>query len=150
MDIIRRNSAQRERIYEIISASKDHPTALRVYEQLRKETPSVSLGNLYRNIGILLEEGRIASRDIGNGVVRYDAIIGDHCHFVCERCGSVSDFDMPLHREITEEARRRSRHDIRGHSIQFHGVCRMCKLSCRTALGSNKYMYSQQKPRRDK
>jgi Fur family transcriptional regulator, peroxide stress response regulator len=129
----RRKSPQRERIFQIIAGSKGHPKALNIYEQLRKEMPSVSLGNLYRNIGILLEEGRIAGRDVGDGIVRYDAIIGDHSHFVCERCGSVSDFDLPLHREITEEARRKSCHDIRGHTIQFHGVCRKCMPPCKTA-----------------
>ncbi|MDO9069271.1 MAG: transcriptional repressor [Deltaproteobacteria bacterium] len=123
----RRNSLQRERIFKIISESKGHPKALDVYEQLCKEKPSVSLGNLYRNMGILLEEGRIADRDVGDGNIRYDAIVGDHSHFVCERCGTVTDFDMPLHREITEEARRRTCHDIRSHTIQFHGVCRKCK-----------------------
>jgi Fur family transcriptional regulator, peroxide stress response regulator len=134
----RRKSAQRERIYEIISAGKDHPTALRVYDLLRKEMPTVSLGNLYRNIGILQEDGRIAGRDVGDGVVRYDAVTSDHCHFVCERCGSVSDFDMPLHRELTEEARRKSIHEIRGYTIQFHGVCRKCLPSSKTASGGKR------------
>ena len=134
----RRNSFQRERIFQIIAGSKGHPKALNIYEQLRKEMPSVSLGNVYRNIAILQEEGRIASRDVGDGIGRYDAIIGDHCHFVCKRCGAVSDFDMPLHGEITEEARRKSCHDIRGHTIQFHGVCRKCMPSSKTALGGKR------------
>ncbi|MDP2807203.1 MAG: transcriptional repressor [bacterium] len=134
----RRNSPQREKIFQIIAESRDHPTALNIYEQLRKAAPPASLGNVYRNIAIIQEEGRIASRDVGDGVVHYDAVTGDHCHFVCEHCGSVSDFDMPLHREITEEARRKSSHDIRGHTIQFHGVCRKCIPPSKTAGGGKR------------
>ncbi|MCU0275811.1 MAG: transcriptional repressor [Acidobacteria bacterium] len=69
----RRKSAQRERIYETILSSKAHPSAQDVYARLKYEMPSLSLGNVYRNIAILLEEGRIQGGEFGSGIVRYDA-----------------------------------------------------------------------------
>ena len=63
MNIKRRKSRQRERIYELLRTRKDHPTAQDVYARLKYEMPSLSLGNVYRNIAILLEEGRI--RELG-------------------------------------------------------------------------------------
>ncbi|MBN2346344.1 MAG: transcriptional repressor [Candidatus Aminicenantes bacterium] len=122
----RRKSCQRERIFQVIKESGDHPTALQVYESLRREMPSLSLGNVYRNIAILLEEGRIQGGEFGSGTVRYDAVTRSHYHFVCERCGSVSDFAMPPQEEITEAARRLSPHRISGHTIRFFGVCAGC------------------------
>jgi Fur family transcriptional regulator, peroxide stress response regulator len=126
METQRRNSRQRERIYEVLAASKAHPTAQDVYDRLKKEMPHLSLGNVYRNIAILLEEGRIQGGEFGSGMVRYDAVTGAHYHFVCERCGTVSDFAMPAQDDITAAARRFSEHRIAGHTIRFFGVCADC------------------------
>jgi len=126
MTIQRRNSKQREKIYETIRSHNAHPTALEVYARLKKEMPSLSLGNVYRNIAILLEEGRIQGGEFGSGTVRYDAVTGSHYHFVCERCGTVSDFAMPAQNHITAAARSYSPHRIAGHTIRFYGVCAAC------------------------
>ena len=122
----RRKSAQRERIHELLRASKEHPTAQAIYDRLKPEMPSLSLGNVYRNIAILLEEGRIQGGEFGSGTVRYDAVTDPHYHFVCERCGMVSDFAMPADAGITAAARRYSPHRIAGHTIRFYGVCAGC------------------------
>lgn len=126
MELHRRNSKQRERIYEAISASRSHPTAQEVYGALKRETPRLSLGNVYRNIAILLEEGRIQGGEFGSGTVRYDAVTSGHYHFVCESCGKVSDFAMPERHELTAAARRLSPHRVSGHTVRFYGVCAGC------------------------
>jgi Fur family peroxide stress response transcriptional regulator len=122
----RRKSEQREKIHEAIMASKAHPTAQDVYDKLKKEMPSLSLGNVYRNIAILLEEGSIQGGEFGSGAVRYDAVVDTHYHFVCERCGTVSDFAMPARDDITAAARRFSTHRIAGHTVRFYGACADC------------------------
>jgi Fur family peroxide stress response transcriptional regulator len=109
-----------------VRASKDHPSAQAIYDRLKPEMPSLSLGNVYRNIAILLEEGRLQSGEFGNGTVRYDAVVSGHYHFVCERCGGVSDFAMAARDEITEAARRLSPHRISGHTVRFYGICAGC------------------------
>ncbi len=105
----------------------DHPTAQSVYETLKKEMPSISLGNVYRNINILVEEGRITRRDFGDGIEHYDAIPGLHYHFICDTCKAVTDFPMPLQDLITKKARGMSKHRISGHTIQFYGTCDACR-----------------------
>jgi len=122
----RRKSRLRERIYGAIASSKAHPSAQDVYDGLRKEIPRLSLGSVYRNIAILLEEGRIRSGDFGLSSARYDADTSSHCHFVCERCGAVLDFDMPAADGIDAAARKLSSHRIHGHAIRFFGVCSRC------------------------
>lgn len=123
---VRRKSRQREQIYEYIRASERHPTALEVYGGLRKELPSMSVGNLYRNLGVLIEEGRVRIRIFNDGVERFDAIIEPHYHFICERCGAITDFEMPPQRSIMKKARAMSKHTISEHTITFYGTCRKC------------------------
>jgi Fur family peroxide stress response transcriptional regulator len=126
MKPVRRNSKQRERIFELIQSSKEHPTAQRIYEILKKEIKSLSIGNVYRNIRILIEQGRILCRDFGDGIEHYDAIIEIHYHFICEKCKSVSDFSMPIQESITKNAQKLSKHLIKGHTIHFYGTCENC------------------------
>lgn len=127
MKTIRRKSRQREKIYELIKSRMDHPTAQWVYETLKKEMLSLSIGNVYRNIKILSEQKRIISREFGDGIEHYDAITEIHYHFVCEKCKTVSDFSMQIQDIITEKARKMSKHSIKGHTIQFFGICEKCK-----------------------
>ena len=126
MDIKRRRSLHRERIYEIIKNSSLHPTALWIYDFLKKEIPSLALGNVYRNLKILVEEGRIKIRDFGDGIEHYDAIIQLHYHFICEKCKVIIDFMIPVQNNITKLAQEKTRHNLTGHTIQFFGVCEEC------------------------
>ena len=78
MEKVRRKSKQRDRIYELIKSSSEHPTAGWIYNILRKDSPSVSMGNIYRNIKILIEDGLIKAREFSDGIVHYDAITAAH------------------------------------------------------------------------
>ncbi len=127
MKPVRRKSRQRERIYEFMQSRMDHPTAHSVYEALKKEMPSISLGNVYRNINILVEEGRITRREFGDGIDHYDAIQGLHYHFICDTCKTVTDFPMQPQDLIMKKARGMSKHRISGHTIQFFGTCDTCR-----------------------
>ncbi len=123
---MRRKSWQRERIYSYILESSLHPTAQQVFQALKKEMPKLSLGNTYRNIRILVEEGRLSSRKFKDGVERFDATTELHYHLVCERCGAVQDLDMPALKGIVRKAQKYSTVPILGHTIQFFGICGQC------------------------
>ena len=127
MNTKRRKSKQREMIYTIIESTDTHPTALTVYDELRKEMPTVSMGNVYRNIKILIEEKRIECREFGDGVEHYDAITELHYHFVCKKCNTISDFNIPVQKEVIEIAQKATKNTITGHTIQFYGICENCK-----------------------
>lgn len=86
-----RYSHQRERIYEYLAESREHPSAEMVYNDLRPEIPGLSLGTVYRNLKLLEELGKVRRVASFNGSERYDACCGDHAHFLCEKCGRLSD-----------------------------------------------------------
>ena len=126
--IKRRKSVQRELIFEIIKNCPTHPTATYVYDVLRKQNKSASLGNVYRNIKILIEEGRIESRNFSSGLESYDAITQIHYHFICDKCKEITDLPLSIQTFITELANKKSGHNIDRQTIQFFGVCEKCKL----------------------
>jgi Fur family transcriptional regulator, peroxide stress response regulator len=133
MKPIRRKSKQRERIFELIQTSSEHPTAQKIFEILKNEIKSPSIGNVYRNIRILIEQGLIISRDFGDGIEHFDATTQIHYHFICEKCKSVSDFIMPVQESITKKAQKISKHTIMCHTIHFYGICKKCKKNIKKA-----------------
>ena len=86
-----RYSHQREMIYQYLLMSKEHPSAEMIYDGLREMIPDLSLGTVYRNLKLLEQIGKIRRVTSYEGSERYDAICGDHVHFLCESCGSVRD-----------------------------------------------------------
>ena len=81
-----RRSKQRERILELLQSTEAHPTASWVFGKLRKEFPNLSLGTVYRNIGILIQQGLLSRIAFGSTFDRLDANTKPHYHFICENC----------------------------------------------------------------
>ena len=90
-----RHSRQRERIYEYLTQTHEHPSAETVYNDLRPEIPGLSLGTVYRNLKLLEDLGKVRRVASFQGTERYDAITGDHVHFLCSCCGRIRDLDTP-------------------------------------------------------
>ena len=73
-----RKSKQRQKILGLLKATKSHPTASWIYEKLKHEFPSLSLGNVYRNLSILVEQGCIQELKFGSTFDRYDGNVNPH------------------------------------------------------------------------
>lgn len=58
-------SRQRELIKRNMLSRYDHPTADAVYTSIREEIPNISLGTVYRNLRLLVDQGEILSLDMG-------------------------------------------------------------------------------------
>ena len=119
-----RRSRQRDRILELLRSTGIHPTASWVYDRLRHEFPNLSLGTVYRNLNILTEQGLIRKIDFGSTYDRYDANISHHYHFICERCGSISDLDLSVNEALNEEVDKAAK--TMRHRIEFFGICENC------------------------
>ncbi|MBU5625322.1 transcriptional repressor [Oscillibacter sp. MSJ-2] len=119
-----RYSARRERIYESVAASCEHPSAEMIYNQLKSELPQLSLGTVYRNLNQLAEEGRLSRLDSGSAD-RFDATVAPHTHFCCTACGRVLDLPVPYDPALDREAERWGC-KVKGHSLTFLGICSGC------------------------
>ena len=104
-----------------------HPTADWIYDQLRDEFPNLSMGTVYRNLSILIEQGLIKKIDFGSTFDRFDANIGPHYHFVCERCGSIIDLELPVDAGLNDRVNRSTRFHANRYRIEFFGVCDRCQ-----------------------
>ena len=121
-----RHSHQRERIYEYLTQSCEHPSAEMVYNDLRPEIPGLSLGTVYRNLKLLEELGKIRRVTCHQGTERYDAICGDHAHFLCQKCGMLHDLSCADIRKIRETIRMEAGYTVEKLDITISGICPNC------------------------
>ena len=121
-----KRSKQRERIYALLQKTSIHPTASWIYDQLKSEFPDLSMGTVYRNLNILVEQGLIRKIDFGSTFDRYDANTAPHYHFICERCGSITDLAMPIDTTLNEKVESTTSFKAKRHRIEFYGFCDRC------------------------
>ena len=122
-----RQSKHRERILELLRSTDTHPTADWVYDQLKKEYPQLSLGTVYRNLTILLEMGLAKKIHFGSTYDRFEAKTEPHYHLICESCGKIHDFNMPIANDLITQATELTGFTIHHHKLEFFGLCEDCE-----------------------
>ncbi|HHU62161.1 MAG: transcriptional repressor [Bacillota bacterium] len=121
-----RKTKQREVILDVLRNTTCHPTADWVYQEVRKQMPHVSLGTIYRNLKTLSEHGEIQELCFGSTHSRFDANAHQHYHFVCEKCDIIEDIHMSAMDELEQKAEQMGDFKIRGHRLEFYGLCAQC------------------------
>ena len=119
-------SRQREAVIECLRNRHDHPTADALFQTLREEDPKISLGTVYRNLGLLVELGEIRKISTGDGCERYDYITEDHYHFICNHCGRIFDLDTKQMEGIHNSVVNENIANIDSHELTFYGICKEC------------------------
>lgn len=128
----RRETRQRRLVYEAVAGTESHPTAEWVYARVRRAMPRVSLGTVYRNLQLLVADGRLKAWTRGR-TTRFDADLSSHDHFSCEGCGLWIDLERmgksfsPWEKKLAAQG-----HEVRDRVLEFIGLCRECRRKKRT------------------
>ena len=120
-------SRQRESIRNYVAGTKEHPTADIIYNNIKKEYPNISLGTVYRNLNLLVEQGEIQKLSCGDGIDHFDYNTSEHYHFICTECNKVLDLEMEPISHINVIAGANFDGVIEGNTTYFYGKCPDCK-----------------------
>lgn len=90
----RRNTIQRSLVLEAVNKLHCHASADEVYDEIKKEHPTISRATVYRNLNLLAQMGQIRRLELPGGADRFDHICTNHCHIKCRVCGRIFDVDM--------------------------------------------------------
>lgn len=127
MEAKRNNSRKRQALLDALCATKEHPSAEMLYNTLKPDIPELSLGTVYRNLSLLVEDGTIITVGKVDGQERYDATTLPHAHFICRRCRRVIDLDLPdMVSSMYEEIERGTGCRANGFSLTLNGLCNAC------------------------
>ena len=127
-----RETRQRRVVYETIKDTFSHPTADWIFEQVRHKLPKVSLGTVYRNLGVLKDEGLVREIYGNDRRAHYDAETKPYVHFICSVCDQIVDVHG------VKKADWRTLKDLVGcvvddQAVVFSGRCTTCRQDTKNA-----------------
>ena len=125
-----RNTKQRKAIFDAIENHGGHLTADDIYRLVKRRFPRLSLGTVYRNLRVLVEQGGLRELDFGMAVTYFETTKDSHYHLICRVCGRIADADIPVERRLQSvvgHARSLDGFRIENHRLDFIGVCAACQ-----------------------
>ncbi len=118
---------QRIAVCRFALSSKEHPSARKVYSEVKKIHPTVSLSTVYKTLHILKELGMLQELSSSLSQTRFDPNVKLHLNLVCLQCGTISDVDDPVGEELIRTLTGAAEFTVTEHHLDVYGVCRKCK-----------------------
>jgi Fur family peroxide stress response transcriptional regulator len=133
----RRQTNQRQWVLSALRAN-GHMSALDIYNKVRAEHPDISVATVYRNLGILAEDGQIQAIGSCQQKEVYDIRTDIHAHFICQNCGLVFDVevDAAACADLTATLQAAG-HQVNEKRITWYGICRDCRQATHEKEESN-------------
>ena len=123
----KRQTMQKQIIFEAVKNLKNHPTAEEIYNYIHTKYSQISLSTVYRNLYALIQEGKIKKLSSFTPE-RFDFFVQDHIHFRCNRCETINDLNIDLSQSVINELKKNGFDlKINDISILLEGVCQDCK-----------------------
>lgn len=127
LEPIQRSTRQRQVVLEELQRLQSHPTAVSLYEIVRRRMPKISLGTVYRNLELLARTGVIRKLEFAGAEARFDANVTRHDHLRCVRCGRVDDIHGPPLDLSGGNANDWCDYHVLGHRVEVFGICPQCR-----------------------
>lgn len=118
---------QRLAICKLVLSSKEHPTAEMIFNEVKKDYPSIGHATVYKTISLLKKLGLIVELSFHNSHSRFDSNVSLHVNIICPNCGKIIDYKS----KIVDEFYKKLENEIDGKFIsQRFDIYKKCK-ECR-------------------
>lgn len=128
-------TSQRIAICRFALLNRDHPSAQRIYNEVRPVHPTVSLATVYKTLHVLKELRLVQELAFAEGETRFDSHMEPHANLVCRKCGIISDVDDPVTREMVTRVAARARFTLIGQRLDIYGICEKCSRRTKPTSG---------------
>lgn len=120
---------QRLAIFRYLSNNDSHPSAEMIFEDIKKELPTISQGTVYKTLSTLNEMGVIRELKIGNGHSRYDSNTDVHINLICPTCFSITDYEPKEISSFWESIKNDIGGEIIGQRFDIYKKCSDCRTN---------------------
>jgi len=119
---------QRLAIIDILIENQPlHPSAAQVFREAEKRGRHLSLSTAYATLHEFSRHGLIRTLEFDQMDNRYEVNLDEHVNLICEGCGRIIDYPVPLSVDQTTLAKDTG---FRVHKtrMEYYGCCRECQL----------------------
>ena len=114
---------QRIVIYEALLIL-NHPSAENIFERIKINSPSISLGTIYKTLDTMVASGLAVKVSSEDGNMRYDANMGSHNHIYCINTKEILDYEDEELNQVIEnffKTKNIENLKIKDIRLQIHG-----------------------------
>ena len=115
---------QRRIIFDVIQQSMRHMTAEQIYWEAKQVLPSIAMGTVYRNLGLMSEAGEILRIEMPGQPDHFDKTVMPHHHCLCPRCGEVSDVPVP---DLKQQLEQMLGTPVESYDLTLRILCDDCR-----------------------
>jgi len=124
-----RSTPQRQAIVRVVMAA-NHPTVAQVYNEVRREFPTIGLATVYNTLHRMTERGVVRELPFVNAT-RFDGNVEPHANLVCRSCGAIGDSSDcdDLLAQLRSRVASEQGFVPEQERIDVYGLCRACAAS---------------------
>lgn len=116
-----RKTKQKELIRSEISRFASLFTADELYDRIKKKDNTIGIATVYRFLKDLRKKKELHSYVCDRKMI-YSREKNNHCHFICQKCESVTHFNI----DKIDFLQTKIKGEICHFQIDVHGVCETC------------------------
>jgi Fur family peroxide stress response transcriptional regulator len=95
---------QRLAVLSVLENRRDHPSAEKLFQEVRRQLPAISFNTVYKTLEVLHRKGLVLKVNPLHETARYDGFTGPHAHLICRECHKIMDVDWEGHQTFPPEA----------------------------------------------
>lgn len=120
-------TATKYSIIKYLIGNRVHPDAMTIFNEVKKEYPSLSFATVYNTLNTLEKLGMVKRLAVFKQYANYDINTETHHHFICKECGKI--YDLLDGNDIGVSIKFLSQHKykIEDISLNLYGICEKCR-----------------------
>ncbi|MDL2212554.1 transcriptional repressor [Bacteroides sp. OttesenSCG-928-D19] len=118
-------SVQRMAIMDYLLKNHTHPTVEEIFTNLSPSIPTLSKTTVYNTLKLFSEYGAVKILTIDERNVCFDINSTPHAHFLCKKCGVISDFPCIVSERDLNELTKKGCQVVESH-YYYKGTCEKC------------------------
>ncbi|MDR3331104.1 MAG: transcriptional repressor [Synergistaceae bacterium] len=118
-------TAQRIAIMKSLEGRRDHPSAEKIFMELKPEYPTLSIATVYSTTQLLAQASMIRILSIDEKKVYFDPNTKPHGHFMCKRCKRIMDLPIDVS-AISSYGSESDIATIEDVEVFLYGLCSDC------------------------
>jgi Fur family peroxide stress response transcriptional regulator len=118
-------TAQRIAIMKSLEGRDDHPSAEKIFLELKPDHPTLSIATVYSTAQLLAQSDMLRIISIDERKVNFDPNTRPHAHFMCTECKKIIDLDVDFEL-LTRISPTSGIESIDNTEVFHYGLCSEC------------------------
>lgn len=110
-------------IVEYLDGNVNHPTAIDIFQDVRKDDKDFSFATVYNTLDVLVKQGVVKQIKTDEKSCRFDPNTNLHGHFYCKKCGRLFDIEL-IQNKIIDDTSTFGK--VEDYEIKLFGICNNC------------------------